>query len=184
MKRRSTLTAALLAPVITLLAACQSAPQPDLPTVAKVDLPRFMGDWYVIANIPTFIERGAHNAIESYALAPDGTIATTFTFRADSFDGKRKRYNPRGFIVDRESNALWGMRFIWPIKADYRITHVSDDYTQTVIGRQKRDYVWIMARTPEIPAADYDRLLALVEAQGYDISKVQRVPQRWPESTP
>jgi apolipoprotein D and lipocalin family protein len=53
-----------------------------------------------------------------------------------------------------------------------------------VIGRQIRDYVWIMARTPEIPAADYERLLALVEAQGYDISKVQRVPQRWPESTP
>ncbi len=76
------------------------------------------------------------------------------------------------------------MRFIWPIKADYRITYVSDDYTQTVIGRQKRDYVWIMARTPEIPAADYDRLLALVASQGYDISKVQRVPQRWPETTP
>jgi len=184
MKRRSTLTAALLAPAISLLAACQSAPLPDLPPVARVDLQRFMGDWYVIANIPTFIERGAHNAIESYALAPDGTIDTTFTFRADSFDGKRKKYNPRGFVVDRESNALWGMRFIWPIKADYRITYVSDDYTQTVIGRQKRDYVWIMARTPEIPAADYDRLLALVGAQGYDISKVQRVPQRWPESTP
>jgi apolipoprotein D and lipocalin family protein len=84
-------------------------------------------------------------------------------------------------VVDRNSNALWGMRFVWPIKADYRITYVSDDYGQTVISRQKRDYVWIMARTPQIPAADYDRLLGLVAQQGYDVSRVQRVPQRWPE---
>ena len=181
MTRRTRLVAALLAPSFALLAACQGTHLPPLATVARVDLPRFMGDWYVIANIPTFIERGAHNAVESYALEPDGTIATTFSFRADSFDGKRKQYRPRGFILDHESNALWGMRFIWPIKADYRITWLNDDYTQTVIGRQQRDYVWIMARTPEIPAADYERLLGQVAQQGYDIAKVQRVPQRWPE---
>ena len=59
-----------------------------------------MGDWYVIANIPTFMERGAHNAVESYALDADGTIATTFTFRDGSFEGKRKQYHPRGFVLD------------------------------------------------------------------------------------
>jgi apolipoprotein D and lipocalin family protein len=181
MKRRTGLATALLSPALAVLAACQSTGQPAMPTVEKVDLPRFMGDWYVIANIPTFMERGAHNAVENYALAADGSIATTFTFRDGSFDGKRKQYHPRGFILDRHSNALWGMRFIWPIKADYRITYVSADYSQTVISRQKRDYVWIMARTPVIPPADYDRLLGLVEQQGYDIAKVQRVPQRWPE---
>jgi apolipoprotein D and lipocalin family protein len=180
MKILSRLTAALLAPAALLLTGCQSTRPAPLPPVAAVDLPRFMGDWYVIANIPTFIERGAHNAVERYELAPDGTITTTFTFRADSFDGKRKRYNPRGFILD-SSNALWGMRFIWPIKADYRITYLNEAYTQTVIGRLKRDYVWIMARTPQIPTADYERLIALVASQGYDVSKVQAVPQRWPE---
>jgi len=181
MKRRNCITAALLAPAFSLLAACQSARLPELPTVAKVDLQRFMGDWYVIANIPTLIERGAHNAVESYALEKDGTIATTFTYRAGSFTGKRRQFHPRGFILDRQSNALWGMRFIWPVKADYRITWLDDGYTQTIVGRRKRDYVWIMARTPQIPEADYQRLLAVVAAQGYDISKVQRVPQQWPQ---
>ena len=50
---------------------------------------------------------------------------------------------------------------------------------QTVIGREKRDYVWIMARTPVIAEADYQRLLNIVAAQGYDINKVRRVPQQW-----
>ena len=148
-------------------------------TVDYVDLERFMGDWYVIANIPTFLEKGAHNAIENYALNDDGTIATTFTFHADSFDGKLKTYTPKGFITDTQTNALWGMRFIWPIKADYRIIYLDDDYSMTIIGRQKRDFVWIMARQPEISDSDYDRLLGIVESFGYDLSKVERVPQRW-----
>jgi apolipoprotein D and lipocalin family protein len=162
------------------LAACQSTPTAPMPTVPKVDLQRFMGDWYVIANIPTFIEKGAHNAVESYRLDADGTIATTFTFRDGAFDGKPRRYTPRGFVRDDGSNALWGMQFLWPVKADYRITHLSDDYSQTIISREKRDYVWIMARTPSLPDADYQRLLKIVEAQGYDKSRVQKVPQRWP----
>jgi apolipoprotein D and lipocalin family protein len=162
-----------------LLSACQSTPVAPMPTVPQVDLQRFMGDWYVIANIPTFIEKGAHNAIESYRLDSDGTIATTFTFRAGAFDGKPKKYTPRGFVQDTRTNALWGMQFIWPIKADYRITHLADDYSQTIISREARDYVWIMARSPSISEADYQRLLKIVGAQGYDLARIQKVPQQW-----
>lgn len=161
-----------------LLSAC-AAKGPEMQTVDYVDLDRFMGDWYVIANIPTFLEKGAHNAVETYAMNDDGTIATTFTFRKNGFDGELKQYNPKGFITDTETNALWGMRFIWPIKADYRVVYLDEDYTQTVIGRQKRDFVWIMARTPTIADEDYERILSFVESLGYDMSKVQKVPQQW-----
>lgn len=163
----------------TLLCACQSPRHAPLSTVARVDLQRFMGAWYVIASIPTFIENGAHNAIESYRLDSDGSIDTTFTFRAGSFDGPVKRYNPRGFIRDTDSHAVWGMRFIWPFRADYRIIYLTDDYQQTVIGRQQRDYVWIMSRTPTLPAADYQRIVQQLATQGYDVTRIKPVPQRW-----
>jgi apolipoprotein D and lipocalin family protein len=169
----------LLSAAALLLAGCQTTSQPPLEHVRSVDLERFMGDWYVIANIPTFVEKGAHNAVESYRLAEDGTIETTFTFRAGGFDGEAKVYRPRGFVLDRNSNAVWGMQFVWPIKADYRIVYLSDDYGLTVIGRQHRDYVWIMARSPEIPDEDYRRLLAFIAEQGYDVLRIQKVPQRW-----
>ena len=168
------------ASLIALLSACQSA-HPPIATAARVDLARFMGDWYVIANIPTPLERGAHNAVESYSFDSDGTIDTTFTFNEDAFDGPRKRYTPRGFVRDTQSNAVWGMQFIWPIKADYRIVYVSERYDRTIVGREARDYVWIMARTPEIEETEYQALLEIVERQGYDIRQVRRVPQRWGE---
>ena len=74
----------------------------QLETVEYVDLQKFMGDWYVIANIPTFIEKGAVNAIESYRLDSEGRIKTTFTFRKDSVSGPEKKYNPTGFIYNRK----------------------------------------------------------------------------------
>ena len=92
-----------------------------LEPVEYVDLERFMGDWYVIANIPTFIEKGAHNAIESYRLTDDGEIATTFRFRDGAFDGPLKVYRPTGFVSD-DNNAIWGMQFLWPIKAEFTTT--------------------------------------------------------------
>ena len=160
------------------LTACASQ-NPPLATVDYVDLDRFMGDWFVIANIPTFLEKGAHNAVETYELADDGTIATTFRFREDSFDGELEEFTPTGFIENEQTNALWGMRFVWPIKADYRIVYLDDDYSQTIIGRKKRDYIWIMARTPSIPEDDYRKLIDFAASIGYDASEIQRVPQRW-----
>jgi apolipoprotein D and lipocalin family protein len=167
-----------LAFAAVVLVGC-AAKGPEMQAVDYVDIDRFMGRWYVIANIPTFLEKGAHNAVETYRLNDDGSIATNFTYRKGAFDGKLKEYNPKAFVLDKETNARWGMRFVWPIKADYRIVYLEDDYSQTVIGRQDRDYVWIMARTPTISDSDYDGLVTLVESLGYDTAKLQRVPQRW-----
>ena len=104
------------------------------------------------------IETEAYNAVESYRLAADGTIETVFRFNQGGSDGPAKVYTPRGLVQERQSNAVWGMQFIWPIKAEYRIIYLAPDYSQTVIGRTRRDDVWIMARQPSIPAEDYARI--------------------------
>ncbi len=161
------------------LAACSTTPpMPPLALAPHVDLQRYMGDWYVIAVIPTFIEKNNFNAVESYRLDPDGVhVHTTFTFNEGAPDGPVKQYHPTGTVVDRASNAVWTMQFIWPFQADYRIMQISPDYQTVVIGREKRDYVWIMARTPTLPAAMYDALVQFVASQGYDVSKLRKVPQ-------
>jgi apolipoprotein D and lipocalin family protein len=159
------------------VSACVETGGDPMDTVEQVDLERFMGDWYVVANIPTFVEKGAHNAVESYALNPDGTIATTFRFNKDAFDGAEKVYHPKGFVLDTTSNARWGMQFIWPIKADYRIVYLDEDYQLTVIARAKRDYVWVMSRTPEFSDAELARMRELIGRLGYEASELQRVPQ-------
>ena len=150
-----------------------------MPVVDYVDLERFMGDWYVIATIPTFLEKDAFNPVETYQLSSDGSIATTFTFNKGGLNGPEKIYRPRGFIEDKRTNAIWGMQFIWPIKADYRIIYLDEDYSITVIGRNKRDYVWVMAREPEISAQKYAEILTMLESVGYSLDEIELVPQKW-----
>ena len=136
-----------------------------------------MGDWYVIACIPTVIETEAYNAIESYQLEKDGSINTTFVFRKAGFDGPEKRYNPRGFVVENTGNSVWGMQFLWPFKSEYIIAYLDQDYNNTIIARNARDYVWIMARTPRINDSQYQELTKKVANLGYDLSKLIKVPQ-------
>jgi len=159
------------------LVGCDS--RVPMKTVEYVDLPRYMGDWYVIANIPTFIEKEAYNAMERYELSDDGSVATTFTFNKGGFDGPVKTYQPTGYIVDKQSNALWGMQFIWPLKGDFRIVYLDDDYQNTIIGREARDYVWIMSRQPQISDADYKKLRNFIGSLGYDVNQLQKVPHKW-----
>lgn len=162
--------------VLVVLSGCATQSLAPIATVPQVDLPKFMGTWYVIAAIPTPIEKQAYNATETYALEKDGTIATTFTYNKGSLNGKVKTYHPRGFVVENSGNALWGMQFIWPIKAEYRIAYLSADYSQTVIARNARDYVWIMARSPSMSEEDYVKLTQFVSDLGYDASKLRKVP--------
>lgn len=165
--------------VLTLLLCGCATARPPLKRAEAMDLERFMGSWYVIAAIPTVIEKNSYNAIEEYKLLPDGSVDTVFTFHQGSFDGPLKKYNPRGFIVDKTNKSTWKMQFIWPFKAQYLVVYLNEDYSQTIIGRDKRDFFWIMARTPEIPENDYQNLLTMLKNDGYDISKVRKVPQKW-----
>jgi apolipoprotein D and lipocalin family protein len=170
----------LLAGLVLSISGCGDS-KPTIPPVREVDLPRFMGDWYVIANIPTRIERDAYDAVESYQLRPDGRIQTTFRYRNNSFTAPLKTMKPIGTVRPGTQNAVWGMQFIWPIKAEYVIAYLSEDYSQTIIARSARDYAWIMARTPTISDADYAHNLQRLTDLGYDINRVRRVPQSPPK---
>lgn len=162
--------------LILLLTGC-AMNSTQIKTVGEVDINRFMGDWYVLAHIPSYVEKNAFNAIESYKLNEDGSIATTFTFNEGSINGPVKTYHPKGFVIPGTNNAEWGMQFIWPIKADYRVVYLDPDYQTTIIGRNKRDYLWIMARDPNLPREALERLVDMAVRLGYDRALIQ-FPER------
>lgn len=148
--------------------------------VDHVDLQRFMGDWYVIANIPTPFEKGAVNAVENYTWNPEKEIVeVTFTYRKDRPEGKAKKMTQKGFIYNEESKAEWRVQPIWPLKLGYLIIDLADDYSYTVIGVPNRKYLWIMAREPSLTDSLYQSILNGVKKQGYALEKIQKVPQIW-----
>lgn len=159
-----------------LVTSCIHQPREPMQTASYVDIKKFMGDWHVLANIPTFAERGAINPVERYSLNEDGTVDTRFSFiRAK--DGAKKELKAKGYVQQGSSNAVWGMQFIWPMKADYRIVYLDPDYQTTIIGRNKRDYLWIMARDPDLPRETLEQLVKIAVQLGYDRQLIQ-FPER------
>lgn len=171
---------------LALVAGCATPMEPLRATDTQIDLDRFMGSWYVVGSIPIDLffasEAGAHNAVESYTLLDDGRIDTQYRFRKDSFDGPLKTFNPVARVYNTATNAEWRMQFIWPFSSAYLIAHIEDDYSRTIIGVPDRSYIWIMSRTPDIASAEYERLLGIAATLGYDTTRIQRIPQQWPES--
>ena len=97
MRRKTGGAILVVALAASLWAGCRSVTLQPL-ELPRVDLERFMGDWYVIANIPTPFVKNAYNAVQNYQLNADGTIATTFTFNEGGFDGKSRTLRPKAYV--------------------------------------------------------------------------------------
>ncbi len=141
-------------------------------TAKNLEIEKFMGDWYVVANIPTYFESKAFNPVERYRLGKGGKIETTFAFNAGSSAGPAKRISATGVVKDRANPAIWGMRFVWPLSADYRVMFVDHDYQHTVVGREKRDFLWIMSRNQPVAAEKLNMLIDLAVSEGYERNKI------------
>lgn len=161
-------------------AAAASPIQP----VAHIDLSRYMGRWYVIAQIPTRAERGGHNEVETYSMNKDGSVCTWYRLRPGSFAAAVKLIHSTAVVVPGTGDAEWSVHLYWLLRLQYKVGWLSPDYSQVMVVRDKRDYLWYMARSPQVPDADYQAMLDRARKMGYDVSKVVRVPQRWPETGP
>ena len=157
-----------------------------VPVVGQVDVQRYMGPWFIVGAIGLGLEKGAHNAVETYTLNPDGTIATVFQYRKDAFDGELETKVTRAWIMPGSDNAEWKVRTFWPLKQQYLISHLEPDYSAAIVARERRDYVWILAREGRMDERRYQSYLKKIEALGYDMSKFRRYPQdgRFPDQGP
>ena len=169
----------ILALSLLALAACSSAPKiAPLKTVPHVDLPRFMGGWYVIGTIPWIIEKDNVGTMDVYALRPDGKIDIRYVFHKKSLQAPKKEWKATATVVNAKTNSEWAVQFIWPFKAPYLLIDLSSDYQRTIVGHPSRDLIWIMSRSPQMTETDYAAALDVAKQQGYDTSRITRVPQK------
>lgn len=160
-----------------LLAACAAAPAREpLRSQAQVDLPRFMGTWYVIANIPYWPERGKVATRDEYTLRADGRIDNVYVFR-NSFAGPEKRWHGVSRVVPGSGGAHWRVRFIWPFSADLLVLEVAPDYSWALLGHPRRRHAWIFSRTPHMEQTEYAHLRERFRAYGYEPDALRRIPQ-------
>jgi apolipoprotein D and lipocalin family protein len=150
-------------------------------TVQKVEIEKFMGDWYVLAGRFTFLEVDVHNGLEKYTWnEAEQRIDVDFTYNKGSLTGPKKSIPQKAYIYNQETKAHWKVSPLWPFKFDYLIVELDENYRWTAIGVPDQKYLWIMARDWKNPEAIIQEAVKRLEAKGYNSKNLVLVPQHWP----
>lgn len=145
---------------------------------ADVDLARYLGTWFIIGSVPYHYERGDVGRRLIYTQGSDGVIDDVYQAHPRSFDAPLMESHATARVIAGTHNAEWSVRTVWPLSTRSVILYVSPDYRYTVAGSPDRAFAWVLAREAEVDDATYQALLAHLGEQGFDITRLRRVPQR------
>ncbi|UTW09589.1 lipocalin family protein [Pseudomonas benzenivorans] len=159
-----------------LLAGCVNSGTGPVPpqTVDAVDLQRYQGTWYEWARLPMFFQRNCAQSEAHYALQADGSLAVVN--RCRTREGEWQQVE--GVAVPQvagETDKLWVRFDNWfsrllpgVAQGEYWLLYLDDDYQSALVGHPDRDYLWLLARSPQVDPALRDNLLQVAREQGYD----------------
>jgi apolipoprotein D and lipocalin family protein len=150
-----------------------------LKTIAALDVPRYMGTWYEIAKFPNWFQRKCVGGTKAeYNLKSDSLVQVTNSCRL--VDGERIEAIGAARQIGSATSPKLEVRFapswlsILPfVWGDYWVIDIDDKYQLVAVSEPKKEYLWILARTPMIAPDNYKQLLARLEKMGFDLQKLE-----------
>lgn len=150
---------------------------PPLQTVQSVDLPRYLGTWYEIANFPQSFQEGCTATTATYSLRDDGMIEVLNRCRKDSLDGAEDSAQGLARVPDPETSAKLEVSFFRPFWGAYWVIDLGPNYEYAVVGHPSRDYLWILSRTPQLDDATYQGILQRLKEKDYSLDRLVKTLQ-------
>lgn len=177
------LLTALLCCTLSLVTVTTRAAEPAaLQPITRLDLPRYMGTWYEIARYPAWFQKScAGGARADYHLGPQGVQVLN---RCRQQDGSTRYAAALGRQLGAADSARlevsfaprW-LAFLPLVWGDYWVIDLDPDYQLAAVSEPGRDYLWILARTPQVDPQAYAALLQRLQAMGFDPQRLIRPPQ-------
>lgn len=156
--------------IMTSFLSCKSSK--NLPTEKTVDLKKYAGQWYEIARLPNFFEKGLKCITATYTLREDGKITVLNKGHRSKDKSRVKEAKGKAWRADPNYQGRLKVQFFWPFSGDYYIIHLDQDYQHVLIGSPNRKYLWILARNNKLDSNIYDALLNIARSQGFEVDKM------------
>lgn len=160
---------------------------PALQTIASLDVPRYLGVWHEIAKFPNWFQKKcASDTSAQYSLGADGQLQVLNQCRLQN--GEMERAQGQARQIGGPSSAKLEVRFapawlsflpfVW---GDYWVVDLDEGYTLAAVSEPRREYLWILSRSPVVDEARYAALLERLRAKGLDVSRLEKTVHQRPE---
>ena len=168
------------ASLLLAISAMGAWAQEPMTTVPGIDVPRYLGTWYEIAKFPNrFQKMCASNTSAQYSARPDGSLSVRN--RCTDKDGKISEVEGQARQIGNATSPKLEVRFapawlsflpfVW---GDYWVIDLDAEYQLVAVSEPKREFLWVLSRTPVVSAKAYDDLLARLRAKSLDTGKLER----------
>lgn len=174
--RRSRLLYALAwAALCGVLTACTGVPEGISP-VEDFDVQRYLGTWYEIARLDHSFERGLTEVTAQYKLRDDGTVTVINSGRNEN--GEWQDIEGKARFVGEPTTGHLKVSFFGPFYGSYIIFELDEaDYEYAFVSGYNRDYLWLLARSPQVSDDLKQRFLERVSELGFDTGELIFVDQ-------
>ena len=171
---------------LTAFTACNAMADDSpgvLTTIPALDVPRYMGTWYEIAKYPNWFQKKciSHTRAD-YSLQPDGKVrvfnrcTTKEGAVSEAIGEARQMGGSTSAKLEVRFAPAW-LAFVPMVWGNYWVIDLDPAYQVVAVSEPKREYLWVLSRTPDVPAKAYDELVARLEKKGFDSRKLERTPQ-------
>lgn len=181
--RLTLLALALFASNAALAASVANTPRQPVHAVPALDVPRYMGQWYEIAKFPNrFQKKCVADTVAQYTLLTSGRVRVTNRCRMangemDEAVGMARQVGAKNSPKLKVRFAPEWLSFLDAVWGDYWVLDIDPAYQLVAVGEPSREYLWVLSRTPTVPAPEYQALLRRLEAQDFDVNKLEITPR-------
>ncbi len=155
---------------LALLAGCTGIPEGIQP-VQRFDVQRYLGAWHEIARLDHRFERGLTAISATYSARADGGI-DVLNRGYDSTREKWRDARGRAYFTGAADVASLKVSFFGPFYGGYHVFALDPEYQWAVVSGPNRDYLWILARQPALPADLLRQLVERARQAGFDTAEL------------
>ena len=156
--------------VCYFLSGCLAVPD-GIEPIDNFELNRYLGDWYEIARLDHSFERGLEAVKAEYSLRDDGGIRVINSGQ-DSKSHVAQQAEGRAYFVEKPNLGHLKVSFFGPFFGSYVIFELDENYQYAFIAGNSRDYLWLLARTPEVSEELIDQFISRASLLGFDTSQL------------
>lgn len=154
-----------------LLTACLGMPDSVKP-VDNLELKRYLGTWYEIARLDHSFERGLERVTAEYSLRDDGGISVINRgYSVEDDDWKIAK--GRAYFVDDRNVGYLKVSFFGPFYGSYVVFEIDHEgYEYAFVSGPNTEYLWLLARSPDISQEIIQKFKRLSKQLGFDTSQL------------